>query len=673
MRGTLTYIFLRLALVMLAVSACTQMNEDLGGISYAEEFPISLSASSKYTGTKISLDGTSIAWEEDDKIQVVAVAADESIGTSDLTWFSGIEGKDSHFASFSGFVTMTAVPRECYFIYPVKSSTDVDPKTGKVTLYYNAQTGQHEPFLYAKALYDEEGMSAKLNHVGAVLEIDVKMAGVAKVSFVGNNLEILSPVIVDPQNGAVSFASQANVQITVPVNNNGKTYIAVPPVNMDKGFSLVCTNEDGSKNMIRSFSSDGENSSGYDFSSKVGQIIPITLTGTLENFSLTASDPEIVHTKSGNLLTGTSVSFTMNKTGVADKLIEEWGATLFNEDGVLVRQIKYTNADPIRGEKITLEIEDNWKLLPAGRYTFTPYYKMYGKTQSFTSKDIMVSDPGVTLTLHGQTSYDKYLSGDIDAANTHKNTMIEGVAVSTNVDISIIDRYSATIADENLGSAETTYGSEVRLSYGNITRNSFQSYLFKSSIQVGNLTFSAEKTFHITGLPYEADFTKGDPRNWTVDTDPALGPAWTFINTSNVKYNDSSSNPRVEFTTSGDSAVRSPKFHTPNTIKARTAIDALSQNVDFSIFVAIDKVAYRYFYPIECPATQSTLIKGQTAVTAQYSELMRQSDRKYNYCMKDANNFAVFKLTSSTPSIMYPTTTKVYNKDLFKIKIEYTN
>lgn len=556
--------FVGFVLPVMALTSCLDTVELRKDEVVPREFPVSLSVHQPYEGTRISVDGTSVAWEEDDNLQITAVDAEGNTGTSELTWFEGIDGKDGHYASFSGFVTMTSVPVDCYFVHPYKSATKVDAKTGRITLYYNNQTGLHEPFMYSKTAYDENGISTKLNHVGAMLEIQVNIDGVSQLTFAGNRLEGLSPVIVDAVTGEISFTNEANVQITVPVRSEGKTYIAVPPVNLEKGFSIICSNADASKSMIRTFSSDGNFSSGYDFSTKVGQIIPITLSGSLESYSVTSSDPVVAHTKNASgLLTGTSVSFSMNKTGASDKIIEEWGATLVNAAGTVVREAKYSNASPMSGASVTMSIANNWKLLPAGTYTFTPYYMIYGRKFSMDSyvRKVTVPDPGVSLVIGGQTSYDKYKAGNVSGANSHANTLIEGVKVSTNLDLSIIDSYSATLDGADLGAGTISSGTSVVASYGNLTRTQYKAYSCKTVITVGPVTFTAEHDFHITGLPYEGNFSS-DPSNSSVWI-----PNWSYLGIAAY------SNKWVTFK-KGSGGLKSPAFHVPASFNVQTSIDA---------------------------------------------------------------------------------------------------
>lgn len=652
-----TYIgYLMMVLSLLtSVSSCTGVDDIAGGDASVTDYPVILSAGSPYT--RISLNDTAIAWEEDDRIQINAIAADGNTGVSELTYFSEVEGKDGHFASFSGFVSMPSLPKDCYFTYPVSSSTAVDPDTGRISLYYNNQTGLHEPFMYAVAPYDENGMTVKLKHVGAILEIDVRIDEVAQLTFAGNRLEKLSPAIINPNTGEVSFTSQANVQITVPVQKGGKTYIAVPPVNFEKGFSIICSDADAGKSMIRTYSTDGSLGSGYDFTEKAGRIIPITIDGTLESFNVSSSEASYEHTKSGNLLTGTSVKFTMSKQGASDKLIEEWGATMVNQDGVTVREIKYTNADPISGDEVQMDVVNDWKLLSGGTYIFTPYYKVYGQKVSLNSQTITVADPGIELILNGQTSYDKFDAGKVDEANSHTNTKIEGVSFTTNVHPDIIS-YTATLSDENgtdssLGTPSVSSGTgSVSVSYGDRTRTTFKSYQFKVALKVGAITVSRDRTFHITGLPLQADFAT-DPSVWQ-------NSRWTYMGIAGY------SNKWVTFR-KGSGGLRSPGFHIPASFKVKTQIDAhtnCSNQSDRDIHIT------------SCSAQQSSAItSGVTTYRPNKSSVLADNLKSQGYSnwitgfeLTSVKNSMLYSVLIDNESFIYLNQTRV---GIFKINVQY--
>jgi hypothetical protein len=247
----------------------------------------------------------------------------------------------------------------------------------------------------------------------------------------------------------------------------------------------------------------------------------------------------------------------MNRKGISNKLIEEWGANLLNSEGQVVRNISYTNATPISGQTVKMNVANNWKLLPAGDYIFTPYYKMYGQVITLPSQILNISDPGVTVKIAGNTSYDKYIAGNISGANSHSNTLIEGVAIETNLDITVIDSRDLTIESSSLGAGTWSSG---KATYGNITKTGFKAYPCTATVTAGNLTFKVSRDFYITGLPYTGDFTQGNPTSWN--------PGWAFIST---KYNSS----RVVFTSS--SAVRSPGFYIPQT-GASSAIKVVTRS-----------------------------------------------------------------------------------------------
>lgn len=590
--------------------------------------------------SKITVTDVKPAWEDGDKLKITA--KNDTVAVSELSVYE-IDSQNPTKASFTGFVTMKDAPEYCYFTYPASAATSVNRDNGRVVFQYNNQTGRHEPFMYANTGYDEQGMSVTMQHAGAVLELDVRIDGISTITFAGNRLESLYPLEINPETGDRSVTSTVGLQITVPIQAEGKTYICVPPVKMDKGFSLVLSKEDGSY-MVKSFSSDGTLSGGYDFFQKIGSIIPIEISGNFEGFSISASDLSSEHTKNGNLLTGTKVAFKMSKSGAPNKLVEEWGANLYDSKGTLVRSIKYTADTPIKGESITMNIENNWKLLPAGTYTFTPYYKMYGQPVTLSSEILTISNPGVTVTLNGTTSYDKYKAGNVSGANSHTSTLIEGVSVSTNLDQSVIDSRTVTLDGTSLGDGTWSSGT---ISYGNLTRTSYKAYPFKATIKVGNLTFEASRDFHITGLPYEVNFTSGDNSSWS-----KLGAA---------EYSEN----RITFaggyglSGSTDAAVVSPAFFIPESISVVTAVDACYKGE-----------RYIYIQPIRQDPSSISF--------SDYSVKVNVPDKNWYGTYKDltskgyAQCSTKFNLSTSSPALMYAANVAVnYNMAIYKIKIQY--
>ena len=616
--------------VAFVVFACSQIEQDIhDSKSDLNEYPILLNASQAGM-TKIALEGNRITWEETDEMQLTAVTAgievSDTIGTSVLKWYRTID-EDQSSASFTGFITLRSEPKSCYFTYPVGETMTIDAVQGTVKANYTLQNGDHKPFLYGKSEYDEDGMNVDLLHLGAVLEIDVRTPGVTKVSMIGNNKEALSPIIINPEDEAITLPTEAVRQLTVNVQESGKTYLFVPPVNLENGFTLVFSDDTGSSYFLKSYS-DG------NFAAKRGVKIPITVEGDFEKFTIT-SDFHIVHAKNtDSLLTGTDVTFTMNKSGTPDRLIEEWGATLYNSKGKKVRS--FSSKDKITGEVEKMAILDRTLLLDGGDYAFTPYYVMYGDTVSLATRTVTLDDPGVVIEITGTTSYSKYLSGDVDGANCYPNNQIGDLKVSTNLNLAEESiEYAASLTGankENVNISNVNYEIENERTvakYNGVTCTGFQNYTMAVTIKFGDKTYNVSKPFDITGLPYEADFTMTNPFD--------MNPAWAMFST---KY---SNNRVVHQETSG---MRSPAFHVPGTtLKVSTSCDCghnvlskLSKgSVDLNISVSA--------------SDDGSFIQGSTlTIGPEYYTRGWASDFKrigYLSCEDP------FLLTSGTPCLMY--------------------
>lgn len=549
--------------MLLSGYGCSDIDFDVPESSRLNEYPVILHVSDAEE-TKIINNQSILTWEQDDHIQLTAVTdgleQKDTVAVTELQCFA-IDGSNPSKASFSGFVSLRNAPRDCYFTYPSGAAMTIDPSTGFIRANYTQQDGSHKPFLYAKTAYPENpeaGVSMTMSHIGAVLEIDVQIQDIASISFVGNELEKLSPISINPDDHSLVMPNEAVTQITVPVQNEGKTYLFVPPVNLSKGFSLICSKSDGSY-FIKSYSSG--NDDGYDFSDKQGVKIPVQITGEFNQFSITVTDPKVEHTTSKEgLLTGSLASFTINLNGSSNKLIEAWGADLLNSEGEIVRSVSLSDTRIPNG-RVEMNDEYDLPLLEAGKYTLAPYYKMYGKTVSLNNQLIDVQDPGVIFTVEGVTSYDKYLSrnldGDNGANNTSKRLNIENVRVTTNVDHNIMSDYEVTLGGTPLGdpTSLTTKDGVIVAEYGTHTRSTYGNYPIVASFNVGNKTFSKSKNCHITGLPFDINFQTSSLHNgWTHSN--------VAIEASHYRFPE------------GTSSIISPKFHIPDDTKVGVSLTA---------------------------------------------------------------------------------------------------
>ena len=637
-----------MTLVVLAIwlSSCGGF-DGMDDIGSSADYPVTVSASAG-VASRIAVSGLEMSWEDDDVLKIAAVAADRSLATSELSVLE-TDPSDRAKASFTGFVTMLSRPQYCCFIYPSSEASSVDPETGLIRFRYNQQTGRHEPFMYDKVLYDENGMNASLSHVGAVLALTIDMDGVSEVTFVGNDNENISSVTVDPDAGKVSPTNEIGKEVTVPVRSDGKTYICVPPVNFRKGFTLKCSKPDGTS-MIRTFSSDGSLGGGYDFSDKVGHIIPITLSGGFEAFSVSVTGLEASHTYSGSRLTGTAVTFRMTAAGVSDKIIEEWGADLYNSDDELVRSVTFTNASPAKGQTVTMEVANDWKLLPAGEYYLRPRYRMYGEAVTLTTQVVHLPDPGVWVKINGNTSYDKYLAGNVSGANAHTTT-IEGLSISTNLDASLFSWTSSleynnpdyeefeSVKLEN--KSPSSLADKTEISFTDPSCPEYCAYEFKATLTVPKLApFTASRTFHITGLPCTMDFTKGNIGLWqTLGADAKQTSDYVQFEGKFSEW---------------DAAVMSPAYHIPADIPVYAYADVTSKKNSQTMYVG------------SCSASNSSISFGSSKIAISYNS---GSFKSKGYVKADSPVI----LTASKPALIFAQTVPGWwlGTAVYKIKIEY--
>lgn len=641
-------------LTMAAMSfSCITFDQDFSPAEdKVHDYPVKVNAVQE-TMTRISADGKVLSWDEEDQIQIAAVMpgieVSDTAATSVLTRFRSIDS-DPAKASFTGFVSLLSEPDTCYFTYPVGEALKVDPVAETIITNYTSQDGSHKPFLYGKSKYDKEGMDVVMKHVGAVLELTVTTPGVTKVSFIGNKIEYLSPIVINTEKESIGLPSEAVRQITVDVQQSGKTYLFVPPLKFEKGFTLVCSNDDGKRYFMKSYT-DGV-SSGYDFSDKRGARIPITIEGEFKEFAVTASDLNIVHaTDSNGLLTGTKVTFKMSKAGTSNKIIEGWGATLADKSGNVVRT--YSSTGAITGDVYEMNIPegDNHIFLDAGEYTLTPYYIMHGNRVTFDAANLPkreIDDPDIVLTIGGATSYDKYIDGNSSTdPNTHTNTLLEGLTVSTNVAEEVIKEYSASLVgndgntvkiDSLSWSVQNSSNVKVNVKdYEDKTCATFQAYTMSVSYKVGHITKTASRVFHITGLPYRINFKNGEE-------------GWYKL--GNAEYSDNRIFFKSAIFSEKQSAVRSPKFYLPQTLNVMTYADASCKRSGEILYVA------------SCNSEANSISYGSAEISINKNSSFKES--------KLQKASATNQLTSSSTALMFAVTTPAsYGIALFKVEILY--
>lgn len=248
--------------------------------------------------------------------------------------------------------------------------------------------------------------------------------------------------------------------------------------------------------------------------------------------------PEHQYDYQGNLV-GTNITFPNAYPG------STWKAVVTNSAGTVVRAVQGTG-------NLLSDFSKNseWPYLPAGQYRAT-YYIMEGETANLTNtRDFVIRSPKLKATVDAWTSYDKYLAGDIEAANACTNSTAYGfqkyfsVSQSLSNNAKYRDLYSWTA---------TVDGSSVPINSDEITGLSFASHTLKVTGTFDGATATAQKTLLITGLPYDGNACRFS--DWT-------GGSWSDSGDSGGAQAREPGQACYLFT----STIYTPKFYVPANI-----------------------------------------------------------------------------------------------------------
>ena len=248
--------------------------------------------------------------------------------------------------------------------------------------------------------------------------------------------------------------------------------------------------------------------------------------------------PEHQYDYEGNLV-GTNITFPNAYPG------STWKAVVTNSAGTVVRAVQGT------GNLLSdYSKNSDWPYLPAGQYRAT-YYIMEDETANLTNtRDFVIHNPKLTATVDAWTSYDKYLVGDIAGANECTNSTAYGFQKHFSVSQSL---YNNNKYRSLYSWTATVDGNSVPINSNEITGLSFAAHTLKVTGTFDGTTATAEKTFHITGLPYESDVNKFS--GWT-------GGSWSDSGDSGGAQAREPGQPCYLFT----STIYTPKFHAPSNI-----------------------------------------------------------------------------------------------------------
>lgn len=522
-----------------------------------------VSAELSPVSTKVTVDtGYKLHWSKGDNVRLIALNPETS-AEAKLTVYDVDAGLEK--AMFKGEVTMASMPTDCIFAYPYNGTS----VSGTSTTYsYTSQDYTLSPYLWGKAAYSTPEIDCALSHIGGTIHLTNIASNIVSVTLKGNNSEPIGQVVIDAKGTAtVSGATE----ITVSTSGTGDAYINVPPVNFDKGFTIIAKAQNLSgktQYQYRSFSTSGTADSGFDFTpaNGVGKLIKIQWDD-FTSFGITAS-ATIAHTKDGSgYLNGSTVtlnSFTV--TGAPSKIITEYGVDLYKgtpESGTLVRTLTQSTS-PAANTTLT-DAGTGWPYLPKSNTTYTlrPWCKIHGGEPLYGTPTTLYSPaPEFEVKVSAYTSYDKYLESDISTANACTAETIYNVSASAKISTSILE-------NSNYADLKNAITYTYTVDNGTLAESSEPGKYTVTGCARGEHIVTAECTFDgasnsgerkciITGLPYTIAPDKNEWRD--VRKSPYLS-----YETGSIVMNGSN--------TSQAPLIESKHFFIPNNTNIRTTFN----------------------------------------------------------------------------------------------------
>lgn len=208
-----------------------------------------------------------------------------------------------------------------------------------------------------------------------------------------------------------------------------------------------------------------------------------------------------------NMLVGTNLTFSNNYPGM------EWKAEVTNAQGETVRIVSGTGA--LFSEYKSTSV---WPYLPAGKYKATYYLIKESGENKVSSREFIVGSPTLTANVNGYTSYDKYLAGDIEAANATDGYTLYEPQVSVNISPSLTanQRYGYKMTYTFNGETQTTTNNAQNIGNKKLDAR-LAAYNLSMNVDFASEKVSSYKDFRITGIPFL--FAPPTTSTWEKDGD----------------------------------------------------------------------------------------------------------------------------------------------------------
>lgn len=208
-------------------------------------------------------------------------------------------------------------------------------------------------------------------------------------------------------------------------------------------------------------------------------------------------------------LVGTDLLFTNSYPEMA------WEAVVTNEAGSTVRTVSGTGM-----LQSAYSSSSDWPYLPAGKYKATYYLVNENGTRNKTSsREFMIGQPAVAVTLDGYSSYTRYQEGLPAVANELDGFTVYAPQMKVNIATSLLthSNYTYQMTFTYDGESQQIGGNAYRM--GNQTETPRQEpYVLSATGSFAGISLSATREFYVTGLPLRAIPPK-EADGWSAGSD----------------------------------------------------------------------------------------------------------------------------------------------------------
>ena len=491
----------RIIIAALFISAAVScQKEGFGGSENACETESATIVAGEMTRT--SLNGNEVHWTFDDVIAVY-----DNFGYKNE--FNVLEASASY-AAFSGEVT--AGTTQIYAVYPYQLAGAVSGSTVNVTIPVD-QTSKVGSFAEEHNISVAKG--TKTPGVEKIENITFKNV----VSY----LKFTIPSYIEDAK-SVTFSTSRAIAGTAAVDASADTPVAVVGENGSNSVTMTGSYPAGSQFMFVLSSGEIQGFTVTVATDKATWSITRSTVvsfepgqyknlGTLEleQVGVTATAD---HTYSGNTLTGTTVSVSLNIPTATQQYASDLELVVRNAGGEVVRRASNCTLS----SSVTLAATQDWPYLPQGTYTVSGSYKL-GEIVKTISATFTSPAPTFTVTSQAYTSYTKYAAGSASEANSCNAETIYDV---TSANVSIADDILNNGNYSSLKSGYTYKLDDTATTSATVGGQSWGQHTVTASYTFDSVAKEGSSVCHITGLPYTLNVSGNDSVSaWATEGDVA--------------------------------------------------------------------------------------------------------------------------------------------------------